>query len=364
MNILLTNEFYTQAESEAKLKALSVIRDTLLNVEKTSGEKINIDEVVLDDPKTFELLKKGKTLGIFHLSDAGMRDFLTRLEPEKFEDIIAALALYRPGPMASGMVEEFLKRKCGLAPVEFDHPALKPILSDTYGVVLYQEQVSRIANKGFDLATPFGRDNLMNKAHAAAYAMIVYQTAYLKANYPKEFMAALLSSEMDNRDKLSVYIDECKSFGIKVLPPDINDSEGRFTVTGNNIRFGLAAEKNVLRVYLSSHLLNRYEKLIKSYSTTSSVGLYELSDETNVGMGGIIASVECIITRKGSRMAYIHLRDMEGTTRIVFFPKAYGEYAELLREDVVVYVKGKVDFHQSVPKVSAKEIIPISEIAQ
>ena len=194
MNILLTNEFYTQAESEAKLKALSVIRDTLLNVEKTSGEKINIDEVVLDDPKTFELLKKGKTLGIFHLSDAGMRDFLTRLEPEKFEDIIAALALYRPGPMASGMVEEFLKRKCGLAPVEFDHPALKPILSDTYGVVLYQEQVSRIANKGFDLATPFGRDNLMNKAHAAAYAMIVYQTAYLKANYPKEFMAALLSS--------------------------------------------------------------------------------------------------------------------------------------------------------------------------
>ncbi len=288
------------------LKTLSVIQKTLQNIEKTHGKKISIEEVPFDDLKTLELLREGKTLGVFQLESSGMRDILRKLEPQKFEDIIAVVGLYRPGPLGSGMVKEFINRKHKLTSIQFDHPALEPILTDTYGVILYQEQIMRIAsklagfsleqgdilqkaiskkipgvmerqrgffvdgavkngvkkevaNKVFDLVTHFAGYGF-NKAHATAYAMIAYQTAYLKAHYLREFLAALLSSEMDNTDKLVTYIGECESFGVKVLPPDVNESQGRFQVTEEGIRFGLVAVKNVGALAIDSIVHTRDEK--------------------------------------------------------------------------------------------------------
>ena len=250
-----------------------------------------IETITLNDPKTYELLSSGKTFGVFQLESSGMREILVRLKPETFEDIIALVALYRPGPLGSGMVDDFIKRKRGLTAIKYELPELEPILKETYGVILYQEQVMKIANvlSGFSLAEadilrramgkkiPEEMEKMkktfidgakknkinekkaekifelieyfagygFNKSHSAAYALIAYQTAYLKANYPVEFMASLLTSEMGNTDKIVRYIRECKSMGIKILPPDVNESSMQFTIVEEGIRFGLAAVKNV-----------------------------------------------------------------------------------------------------------------------
>lgn len=274
------------------LRTLTVIADTLRLIKESTGEDINIEEIPLDDPKTYELLCRGEGVGVFQLESSGMRNLLRELKPEVFEDLIALVALYRPGPLGSGMVEDFIKSKHGLKKVKYLHPMLEPILKDTYGVILYQEQVMRIASDmaGFTLgeadllrramgkkkpeiianlrsqfingASQNGVDesiagqifDLMeyfagygfNKSHSAAYAMVAYHTAYLKANYPVAYMAALLNSVKDNTDKVAVYIEECKRLKIKVLPPDVNESQEDFSISGNNnIRFGLAAIKNV-----------------------------------------------------------------------------------------------------------------------
>jgi DNA polymerase-3 subunit alpha len=230
-------------------------------------------------------------VGVFQLESRGMRALIKDLKPEIFEEVIALLALYRPGPLESGMVEDFVKRKHKQVSVVYDLPELKAILSSTYGVILYQEQVMQIASKvaGFTLGQAdvlrraMGKKkakemtalkqqfiegaekrgvskhkaahlfNLcekfagygFNKSHSTTYAIISYQTAYLKANFPKEFMAALLTSVSQNTDKLVVYIQECARMGIAVLPPDINDSMRNFTVTEGGVRFGIAAIKNV-----------------------------------------------------------------------------------------------------------------------
>jgi DNA polymerase III subunit alpha len=249
----------------------------------------SITSIPLDDAPTFALLSAGKTPGVFQLESAGMRDLLKGLRPDRFEDIIAIIALYRPGPM--DLISDFIKRKQGKIPISYDVPALEELLKETYGVIVYQEQVMAIANRvaGFSLGQadilrramgkkkPEEMDKLrakfiegagqrkisdkkaeklfdliqkfagygFNKSHAAAYAMVTYQTAYLKSHHPKEFMAALLTSEMGNTDKVVRYISECRELGINVLPPDVNESEKDFSVTPEGIRFGLAAIKNV-----------------------------------------------------------------------------------------------------------------------
>ena len=266
------------------LKTLTVI-DKALKYIKENGKDFSLKEISFEDKKTYELLSSGHTTGIFQLESPGMRDLLVKMTPNRFEDLIAIVALYRPGPIGSGMIDDFIKRKKGLIPVKYELPQLKEILSETHGIILYQEQVMRIANilanftmgqadilrkamgkkkpaemeklkesfikgakaKGvsekkatrlFDLMAFFAEYGF-NKSHSAAYAHIAYQTAYLKAHYPVEFMAATLSADMDNTDKIVKSINECRNMGISILPPDINQSGQEFKVIGNSIRFGL-----------------------------------------------------------------------------------------------------------------------------
>lgn len=271
------------------LKTLTMIKNVKEMVEQGRGISIDLDQLPLDDGPTYELLQKGDTDGIFQLESAGMRDILTNMKPDCIEDLIALIALYRPGPME--MVPDFIARKQGKSKITYIIPQLEPILKETYGIILYQEQVMQIANL-IGNYTMAEADNLrksiskkiaevmdkerpkflagakankinadkaekiweymerfakygFNKSHSTAYAIISYQTAYLKAHYPLEFMAALLSSEKDNRDKIIKYINSCKERGIDVYPPDINESLKDFTVAGESIRFGLEAVKNV-----------------------------------------------------------------------------------------------------------------------
>ena len=272
------------------LKTLTVIQKTL-DLIRQSGREMSLHEIPLDDRETYELLSSGQTTGIFQLESAGMKDILVKMGPNRFEDLIALVALYRPGPIGSGMIDDFIKRKKGKTAVKYDLPQLKEILDETYGVILYQEQVMRIANKLADfslgqadiLRKAMGKKNseamakqkenfvkgaiakgipekkaakifdLMelfaeygfNKSHSAAYAYVSFQTAYLKAHYPVEFMAATLSADMSDTDKIVKSINECRKMKIEMLPPDINLSGREFKVIGNSIRFGLEAVKGV-----------------------------------------------------------------------------------------------------------------------
>ena len=273
------------------LKTLTVVNQTIQLIEKNRDMKVNLLEIPLDDPEVYTLLGAGSNLGIFQLESSGMRDLLIKLKPQSFKDIIALVALYRPGPLDSGMVGEFIKRKHGQESIRYDLPSLEEILKDTYGVIVYQEQVMRIAStlanfsledadnlrramskkdtlemerqkekflegakknriparkaeKIFEQMETFGRYGF-NKSHSAAYALLAYQTAYLKTHYPVEFMAALLTSEAQNAEKIVKYISECREMKIEILPPDINESFKHFAVFGNQIRFGLNAVKNV-----------------------------------------------------------------------------------------------------------------------
>ncbi|MGL4176943.1 MAG: DNA polymerase III subunit alpha [Dermatophilaceae bacterium] len=287
------------------LRNLTILDDAIANVQANRGETIDLDELsrTLDDRATYELLSRGDTLGVFQLDGGGMRTLLRLMQPDSFEDISAALALYRPGPMGVNAHTNFALRKNGKQePIPLDPQlegklqaemvaALEPILGTTHGLVIYQEQVMEIAQqlagytlgnadllrramgkkkkevldkeyvpfsegmkaKGFTEASiaalwgvlvPFS-DYAFNKAHTAAYGLVSYWTAYLKANYPAEYMAALLTSVGDDKDKSALYLGECRRMGIKVLPPDVNDSVGRFAAVGTDIRFGLSAVRNV-----------------------------------------------------------------------------------------------------------------------
>lgn len=273
------------------LRTLTVIGHVVEIVMENRGIDINIDTISLEDKKTFEMLSRGESIGVFQLESDGMRAILKNLKPERFSDLIALVALYRPGPLGSGMVDDFVNSRHGEITVKYLHPKLEPILKDTYGVILYQEQVMRIASdlagfslgqadllrramgkkkpeiiakqkqvfiegcientikekiaeEIFDLMAYFAGYGF-NKSHSAAYALVAYQTAYLKANYPTEYMAALLSSIIGNNEKNIFYIEECQRLGIEILPPDVNESSVDFSVCSNKIRFGLAAIKNV-----------------------------------------------------------------------------------------------------------------------
>ena len=277
------------------LRNLTVISDALENIVANGKPALDIDHVELDDRGTYELLSRGETLGVFQLDGGGMRTLLRLMKPDNFEDISAVGALYRPGPMGAESHTNYALRKNGLQEITPIHPelkeALEPILGTTHGLIVYQEQVMKIAtdlagfsmgkadalrkamgkkkmdilNKMFvefeagmvangfskesvktlwDVVVPFAK-YAFNKAHSAAYGVVSYWTAYLKAHYPTEYMAALLTSQKDNKDKLAVYLGECRHMGITVLPPDVNASRAQFSADGEDIRFGLAAIRNV-----------------------------------------------------------------------------------------------------------------------
>lgn len=509
------------------LKTLTMIRraEMLINDSRPNEPPMAVDRLPFDDQKTFALLASGKTTGLFQLESSGMRDLLTGLKPDRFEDIIAIIALYRPGPM--DLIPDFIKRKQGKIPIVYETPELEPILKDTYGVIVYQEQVMAIANKiaGFSLGQadilrramgkkkPEEMEKLrvkflegakknkiterkaeklyeliqkfagygFNKSHAAAYAVVCYQTAYLKAHYPTEFMASLMTTDMGNTDKIMGYFTECRDLGINVLGPDVNESQKNFAVVDEAIRFGLAAIKNVgegavesvidirseggpftsffdfcrrvdLRkvnkrmleglikagafdstgakrsqlmtvldqavedgataqrerdlgqttifaasptgegtighaglpplpdmpewdqaqrlkyerqltgFYITAHPLTRYETTIKALSTTTTSGLPEMSDGKEVKLCGIVTTVKTMLTKKGDRMAYLTLEDLQGTVEVIAFPDLYKAAGPLIAPERVVRLTGTIDRGDKGTKLRGSKIEPLADI--
>jgi DNA polymerase-3 subunit alpha len=508
------------------LRNLTVISETLKIIKRIRGIDLEIDKIPLDDRKTFGLLKRAESIGVFQLESTGMRDLLRKLKPEKFEDIIAVLALFRPGPIGSGMLDDFIARKNGRVDIKYDHPMLEPILKETYGIIVYQEQIMRICSNlgGFSLAKAdslrraiskknpevmmAARKDFMdgcvknkideriadrifnfieyfsgygfNKSHSTAYAMISYRTAYLKANYPIEYMTALLTSEKDNTDKLVVYIDEAGKMGIKVLPPDINQCFAKFTIVPEGIRFGLAAVKNVgqgaidsiiasrkgegrfkslyefcekidsrlvnrkvieslikcgafnsfglrrsqlmaildqamevaggiqkdrargqlsffdtfedqdsfkdtfqdipdipewpenqlllyekqmLGFYITKHPLARYEKLLQNFATCGTMDLANYRDGDEVFLGGIINKVKFTMTKRtGEKMAIVKLEDLKGITEVLVFPSTFQKAGNLVQDDAILFIKGRISMRDQDPKLIADDIIPLDEV--
>ncbi len=507
------------------LRNLTVIKDTVELVEKETGEKIDVKNIPLDDEKTFEVFKAGNTDGVFQFESPGMKDLLRNFKPEGFRDLIALNALYRPGPLKSGMTDEFIKRKNHPDRISYEFPELEPILKETQGLIVYQEQVMQIAtelagysmaeadilrkamgkkvtsmmkaqkqrfvqgakkkglsqakaNKIFDQINYFAGYGF-NKSHSAAYAYLAYRTAYLKAHYPLNFLAALLTSEAERGATSQVvkYINECAEMGIKVLPPDINQSDFNFTVEKNAIRFGLSAVKNVgegaVRGLLEARkkrgkfaspfdicedadpkVLNRkvIESLIKAGAFDSlgkkrsqlfhlidsmieyahevqkirsskqnslfggthleppefppeikqmpewdkslslsyekdALGFYitghplaefgkqlkrlvshtinNLDDErdfnSEIRVAGIISSIKPLKTRKDERMATFILEDMSGRIEVVAFPESFKKYYDHLREDHLVWVKGKFLGEGESRRVHLLHIMPLAD---
>jgi DNA polymerase-3 subunit alpha len=292
------------------LRNLTVIAKTLGLIAQQGKTPPDLAKIELTDSATYRLLSAGDTTGVFQLESSGMKDLLVRLKPECFDDITALVALYRPGPMESGMIDDYVARKHGRKAVEYMVPELEPILRETYGVIVYQEQVMKIAadlanysmaeaddlrkamgkkiveilarhrqrfvegavankipqqkaKKLFDLIEKFGGYGF-NKSHSAAYALIAYQTAFLKAHFPVEIMASLLTSEMHSSDGVVKFIAECRHHDIPILPPDINTSDTQFTVDGSRIRFGLVAVKNVGESAIESIIASRTDQPFES----------------------------------------------------------------------------------------------------
>jgi DNA polymerase-3 subunit alpha len=510
------------------LKTLTMIAhaERLINQRNVT---FSIASIPFDDAGTFELISSGQTAGVFQLESAGMRDLLTGLRPDRFEDIIASIALYRPGPM--DLIPDFIKRKQGKIPITYEVPALEKILKETYGVIVYQEQVMAIANKAagftlgqadilrramgkkkpeemaklraqflegakkrkisdrkaeklFELIQKFAGYGF-NKSHAAAYAVVTYQTAYLKAHHPNEFMAALLTSEMGNTDKVVRYINECRDLGIKVLPPDVNESGKDFSVTQEGIRFGLAAIKNVgagaieaiikareeggpyasffdfchrvdirklnkraleclikagafdstgarraqlaavldrtvdqavaaqqaeskgqtsiftvfespegpasrrgtlpfdeslpelpewdedqllkcekelIGFYITSHPLARYADAVTRFSTTSTDRLSEVTEAREVKLCGLVGTVKQTMTKKGDRMAYFTLEDLNGTVEVIVFPDLYKTAAALITPDSTVQVTGTLDRGEKATRIKATRLAGLADL--
>jgi len=284
------------------LRTLTVINNSVREINK-EGNTLDIDKIPLNDKVTYKLFSRGETIGIFQFESGGMRDYMKKLKPECLDDLIAMNALYRPGPM--DMIDDFIHRKHGIKKIKYLHPKLEPILKETYGITVYQEQVIRISSelggfsmgKGDQLRRAMGKKNVdvmqaqreefikgaterkitknianeifdlmykfagygFNKSHAAGYALVAYQTAYLKTHYPEVFMASTISSEMDRSDRVVILIEECKRMGIEILPPDVNESYYDFRVVGGKISFGLGAIKNVGKSAIESIINSRKE---------------------------------------------------------------------------------------------------------
>ncbi|CAG1066312.1 DNA polymerase III subunit alpha [uncultured bacterium] len=317
------------------LKTLTVIDKTVKFVKQNRGIDLDIENLPLDDPATYALVAGGDSNGVFQLESSGMKELLRKLKPTTFEDMVAAVALYRPGPLQSGMVDDFINRKHKKTAIVYEVPQLKEILENTYGVMVYQEQVMEIAKvlagytpgdadvlrkamgkksaeemviqrnkflegskknridqkkaeKIYDLMAKFAGYGF-NKSHSAAYALISFQTAYLKAHYNVEFMAALLGSDMGNTDQVVKYINECKDTGISVDPPDVNESSMEFKVSGNRIRFALAAVKNVGGAAIQEMLAERE----KEGKFTSLIDFLSRIDSRKVNKKVIESLIKC-----------------------------------------------------------------------
>ncbi|MGH3343135.1 MAG: DNA polymerase III subunit alpha [Carbonactinosporaceae bacterium] len=506
------------------LRNLTVLDDCLTNIESNRGRELVLEDVPLDDRAAYELLSRGDTLGVFQLDGGPMRALLRAMRPDNFEHISAVLALYRPGPMGANAHIEYADRKNGRRPVVPIHPELaeplEEILGDTYGLIVYQEQVMAIAQKlagyslgnadllrramgkkkkeilekefvpfsegmrasGYgagairtlwDILVPFS-DYAFNKAHTAGYGLVSYWTAYLKANHPAEYMAALLTSVRDDKDKSALYLNECRRMGIRVLPPDVNESDANFTPRGTDIRFGLAAVRNVganvvesiartrrakgkfadfydfldkvepvvcnkktieslikagafdslghprrgllevhaegidayvadkraqamgqdslfgelteaegggplgpavpaaewdksqllaferemLGLYVSDHPLFGLEHVLASGADCGVAALTqdERADGAVITVGGIISGIQRKVTKQGSPWAIVTLEDLEGVIDVMFFPATYQLYSTQLVEDAVVFVKGRLDKREDVPKIVASEL--------
>ena len=505
------------------LKTLTTIADVVRRVREGRGESLDLQEIPPDDSKTYALLCSGDTSGVFQLESSGMRDLVIRLAPSRFEDLVALLALYRPGPLKSGMVDDFIKRKQGKTAITYDLPELEGILSETYGVIVYQEQVMKIATalasftpaeadllrramgkkkadememqkksflggaqtnkipakkaeKLFDLMAKFAEYGF-NKSHSAAYALLALQTAFLKAHFPVEFMAALMSSEMSNADKIQRYLNECRERKIEVLPPDVNESRQDFTVGAGKIRFGLAAVKNVglaaiqsilaareekgqfsslpdlcLKVdlrkvnkrvieslikcgafdstgysrasllagleeamewaqnhereqnnpqmrmfgalpgnggpkgepplppvpdwpesqrltfeketmgfYLTGHPLNRYEATLRRLTAMDTQQVQEIRDAQEVIIGGVVSNLKEINTKKGDRMAFVTLEDLNGVVEVIVFSDLYKTASLLLKGEDPVVIKGRTDAGEESVKIIASEVLPFEQ---
>ncbi|NWF55550.1 MAG: DNA polymerase III subunit alpha [Syntrophaceae bacterium] len=504
------------------LKTLTMIEDVLKRVEASRGERLDLRRISLTDKKTYDLLSSGDTSGVFQLESSGMKDLVMRLLPERFEDLVALLALYRPGPLKSGMVDDFIKRKQGKTAITYEVPELKEVLEETYGVIVYQEQVMKIATqlanftlaqadilrramgkknpddmamqkknfiegaqkskipakkaeKLFDLMAKFAEYGF-NKSHSAAYALVAFQTAFLKAHYPVEFMAALLSSEMGNSDKILRHLGECREKKLEVLPPDVNESQQDFTVVGEKIRFGLAAVKNVgqaaiqsilsareekgnftsladfclkvdlrkvnkrviesliksgsfeslgfsraqllagleetmewaqgvereranhqiamfggmqggrrkneprlpdvppwpesqrlaaeketLGFYLTGHPLSSYAPTLQRFTSMDTVKVQEAADGQEVLIGGVVNSLKEINTKKGDRMAFVSLEDLNGMVEVIIFSELYKNSSLLLKSEDPIFIKGRVDAGEESVKIIASEVLPFEQ---
>jgi len=391
------------------LRNLTVIANTLSLIAKQGGIPPDLLNISLDDPDTYRLLASGDTTGVFQLESSGMKDLLVRLKPECFDDVIALVALYRPGPMESGMIDDYVDRKHGKKDVVYLLPELEPILKETYGVIVYQEQVMRIAasvagysmseaddlrkamgkkkpeimasqslrfirgatekgiqsqkaQKLFDLIKKFGGYGF-NKSHSAAYALIAYQTAFLKAHFLVEFMASLLTSEIHSIDGVVKYISECRHHGIQVLPPDINESDKEFTVIGSKIRFGLVAVKNVGEGAIESIIDDRKkEKFSSLFDFCERVNLKKMNkrvveslikcgafDSTGVKRSGMTASLEDAIdygqrVQKEKADPQMRLFDMAENQQDINLPKmpAMDEWDE---KQLLAFEKEAIGFY-------------------
>ena len=485
------------------LRNLDIIKAAVRLIAANHDVRIDPGAIPLDDARTYEMLSRGQSDAVFQFESAGMKDSLRLVAPTRFEDLVAIVALYRPGPMAQ--IPEFARNKKNPDSIVYDDPRLEPILEPTYGVAIYQEQLMEISKQiaGF---TPAEADDLrkgiakkkhevlaklkdkflagcaandvnsqvarklwgnmeaagdysFNKSHAVGYALIAYQTAYLKANYPREYMAATISSVMTTKDKVPFYVNACAAMGIEVLPPDVNESGSDFTVVDDRIRFGLTAVKNVgstviaaivaareqggpfssiydfcrrvdsrplnkkaleslikcgaldstrasrqgmlkvmgqalsmgtqsqqdsahgqasifdlggeessheaadpaisadefepeilmrleketLGLYVSSHPLRDLQPQLEAVAAQSTAALKEARDRASVTIGGLVTTVKRLTTKKGDVMAFVTVEDLEGSVEVVVFSDLFSRCRELLVEDRVVVIRGKVD---------------------
>ena len=533
------------------LRTLTVIRDTVNLIELGHSKKIDINNIYYDDTDVYKMIGEGKTVGIFQLESAGMTQFMKELQPNSLEDIIAGISLYRPGPM--DQIPRYIRNKNNPREIKYHHPLLENILNVTYGCMVYQEQVMQIvrelagysygrsdlvrramskkkvsvmelerknfiygindeegnevvrgavrngvdeftANKIFDEMMDFA-SYAFNKSHAAAYAVVAYQTAWLKHYYPVEFLAASLNSFLGSSDKVSQYVNECKALNIKVLPPDVNESSVRFTVVNQKIRFGLAAIKNVgenaiqsmikeraengmfttfldfcqriegreinkrcieslikcgafdslnvyrsklmavyerfldgiaqsrkksmegqlsifdlmqepqeslkedypdikeyppnvmlamekemLGLYVSGHPLSEFQSILdKNVNLLSKdmllggndengeieLELKKLTDSMRVTVGGIIVSRKTKTTKNNNLMAFIGLEDLYGTMELIVFPTVYERYSQILQQESIVIVNGRLSLREDEqPKIICEEVLPIKSLEE
>jgi DNA polymerase III subunit alpha len=510
------------------LRNLTIIGDCINNIKANRGIELDLDEIPLDDPATFDLLGRGDTLGVFQLDGGPMRDLLRRMQPTVFEDVVAVIALYRPGPMGVNAHNDYADRKNDRQAIKPIHPELeeplKEILAETYGLIVYQEQIMRIAQKvaGYSLARadilrkamgkkkrevldkeyegfsegmkgngfsapavkalwdtvlPFA-DYAFNKSHAAGYGLVSYWTGYLKANYPAEYMAGLLTSVGDDKDKAAVYLSDCRKLGITVLPPDVNESELDFASVGTDIRYGLGAVRNVganvvaslinlrtekgkytdfsdylnkidiaacnkkvteslikagafdslshprkglflvhtdavdsvigtkkaeamgqfdlfggadggsdtgvdsvfnikvpdeewddkhklaleremLGLYVSGHPLNGIAHLLTAQVDTQIPAILQgdVANDTQVKVGGILASVNRRVNKNGMPWASAQLEDLTGGIEVLFFPQTYSAHGAEIADDVVVLVSAKVAIRDDRISLIANDLV-------